>query len=454
MKNEEKDNYLDSFRKELIYLIERELSPLAHKYQYSDTPLESKVKWKPIVLVLGSYSSGKSTFINELIGSKVQKTGQAPTDDCFTVLTSDGDESQEESDSKALLYDDQYPFEHLKKHGERFASHFRLKKISQPAFRNFAIIDTPGLMDAVSESERGYDFQAVIADLAAVSDLIIVLFDPHKTGTIRESYVNLSSIIPEKTFEDRLIFVLNRIDECNNLEDLFRVYGTLCWNLSAISGKKDIPKIFLNYSALSAEKHSIHKPKDFLESLFHNREELRNLVFNAPKHRVDHLASFVEYHGRRLSHYIEGLTSYVKVRRKFYIKMSSLGGLLAFFSGGVLGLFLHVLEPFGVTSQTMTLSITFGLMLLLYSSWQLFIMQSIMNYKERRLLAQLDEWTSLKLKNRQESWDSIRDQLSDYIHHTSKLPSLRELKKEQNHVQMIYSKGVKEIRSAINGVVT
>jgi energy-coupling factor transporter ATP-binding protein EcfA2 len=41
------------------------------------------------VLFLGNYSSGKSTLINELLGVPIQATGQAPTDDCFTVITYD-----------------------------------------------------------------------------------------------------------------------------------------------------------------------------------------------------------------------------------------------------------------------------------------------------------------------------------------------------------------------------
>ncbi|CAE7356342.1 Ehd2 [Symbiodinium necroappetens] len=40
----------------------------------------------PMVLVIGNHSSGKSTFINKLLGKEVQDTGVAPTDDGFTIL--------------------------------------------------------------------------------------------------------------------------------------------------------------------------------------------------------------------------------------------------------------------------------------------------------------------------------------------------------------------------------
>ena len=40
----------------------------------------------PFVFCLGNHSSGKSTFINHVLGREVQKTGVAPTDDGFTVI--------------------------------------------------------------------------------------------------------------------------------------------------------------------------------------------------------------------------------------------------------------------------------------------------------------------------------------------------------------------------------
>ena len=40
----------------------------------------------PFVFLLGNHSSGKSSFINYVIQRKVQVTGVAPTDDCFTII--------------------------------------------------------------------------------------------------------------------------------------------------------------------------------------------------------------------------------------------------------------------------------------------------------------------------------------------------------------------------------
>jgi energy-coupling factor transporter ATP-binding protein EcfA2 len=98
-----------------------------------------KVGTQEGVVVIGPSGSGKSTLINEFLGADIQAIGQAPTDDSFTIITygdaaDDNEEIQvtQERDGKFLLNDPDYPFEILKKHGQRFAAHFRLKKINDP----------------------------------------------------------------------------------------------------------------------------------------------------------------------------------------------------------------------------------------------------------------------------------------------------------------------------------
>jgi hypothetical protein len=40
----------------------------------------------PAVLLVGNHSSGKSSFINHVLGRQIQKAGVAPTDDAFTII--------------------------------------------------------------------------------------------------------------------------------------------------------------------------------------------------------------------------------------------------------------------------------------------------------------------------------------------------------------------------------
>lgn len=456
-----RDNYIDSLRKELLYLIERELTPLALKYQYSEVPLESRVKWKPVVLILGNYSSGKSTLINEFLGTDIQLTGQAPTDDCFTVITSWDDENEDsegagarERDGRVLLYDKEYPFEILRKHGESFASHFRLKNVKGvPSLKNLAIIDTPGMLDSVTEKDRGYDYQEVIGDLAQIADLVLILFDPHKAGTVRESYASLRETLPAKSFEDRLVFVLNRVDECGSLEDLLRVYGTLCWNLSQMTGRKDIPRILLTYAHSSA-KVTNTKEKQFLELLGNQRQELQKLILNAPKERLDHLASFVEHHSGRLLHILETLIEFNRSMSAYKIRISLPGFFLAIIAGGLTGTWLDFAKPFGEISDELSVIWGGAVLLITYGLWSFLGFNFFSKWYFQKKLNSLEEFGNLKTQQQKDSWNYIGQPLKNYLKTEKRRSSTIQLKKQRDLVKKIYAKGAQEIRSAINELST
>ena len=76
-------------QKQLQTKVKKKLEPLFARYKMDFGGIDAALKWKPIVLIIGNYSSGKSTLINELVGQHIQRTGQAPTDDSFTIITSD-----------------------------------------------------------------------------------------------------------------------------------------------------------------------------------------------------------------------------------------------------------------------------------------------------------------------------------------------------------------------------
>ncbi|MEJ2640345.1 MAG: dynamin family protein, partial [Desulfosarcinaceae bacterium] len=345
-----RENYINALQSELLEIVAEQLTPVAMRWGYSEVPLETNIKWRPLVLILGNYSSGKSTLINELLGGDIQAAGQAPTDDSFTIITYDDSSENaeavtvtEERDGKFLLHDSEYPFESLKKHGQRFAAHFRLKKVNSPFLKNLAIIDTPGMLDSITERDRGYDYQEVIGDLAQIADLVLVLFDPHKAGTVREAHTSLRHTLPARTFEDRVIFVLNRIDECASMMDLLRVYGTLCWNLSQITGRKDIPFIHLTYSpkAAKASAGADEEKQRYLAHLENHRDTLKKSILDAPCHRLDNLATFVETHSERLAHFLEALISFRKRTRRLFAKSFFSGLLLsaACGAGAFIGMF-------------------------------------------------------------------------------------------------------------------
>ncbi|HHC25463.1 MAG TPA: Dynamin family protein [Desulfobacterales bacterium] len=465
-----RENYINSLRKELVEMVANHLTPVALYYGYSETPMEANIKWRPQVLLLGNYSSGKSTLINELLEAYIQDTGQAPTDDSFTVITYDDSETDtlpvrvtDERDGKVLVSDPEYPFESLKKHGERFTSHFRLKKVNSPFLKNLAIIDTPGMHDSVSERDRGYNYQEVIGSLAQMADIVLILFDPHKAGTVRETHISLRDTLPTRTFEDRLLFVLNRIDECTSLTDMLRVYGTLCWNLSQITGRKDIPMIYLSYSpyAATAPQGSQEDTKNYLSYLDNQREELKNAISKAPFHHLDHLATFIETHGERLTHFLEALISYRKKFRSFRIKNTLTGFLVSLLCGGAailtmlttgvsayIGEHLRTLGLENVLHQALGAGGIVALLVIIL--WMALIQRLFVSPFRRNLMNDLDNLTPLENQSRRDRWESVRDIVRSYLEKTAGRFSLRQVKKEHADLRRVCDKGSREVREALN----
>ncbi len=453
------ENYINSLRAEMVSMVETQLSRIAQEYGYSDVPLETTIKWRPMVLVLGNYSSGKSTLINEFLGADIQAIGQAPTDDSFTIITYDGTvpdtediRTTEQRDGKFLLNDPEYPFEILKKHGQRFAAHFRLKKVNSPFLKNLALIDTPGMLDSVTERDRGYNYQEIIGDLAHLADLVLVLFDPHKAGTVREAHTSLRETIARRTYEDRVLYILNRIDECASLNDLLQVYGTLCWNLSQITGRKDIPPIHLTYSSRAAQNRGYQTDEsyNFLYLLENQRKQLKTAVLQAPRHRLDNMATFVETHAERLNHFLEALLSYRTRLRRFRLKFGLLGFLIGILAGGAAvfgglsaGIFGGLIDPVALTGGV-------GVVILFLIFWMIMPMRYIHSAFHRNYLKNIDQLISLDTQTRRDSWQAVRDLVYAYLQKSNGRFPLYKVKEEYIKVNRVYEEGTREIRKALN----
>jgi len=456
-----REDFIKALRLELLDLVETHLSPISKRSYYSDVALETSIRWRPLVLVLGNYSSGKSALINDFLGADIQATGQAPTDDSFTILThGDADSSDdqihviEERDGKYLINDPDFPFQNLKRHGQRFSSHFRIKKVNAPILENFAIIDTPGMLDSIAEQDRGYNYQEVIGDLAQIADLILVLFDAHKAGTIREAHISLRDTLPAHTFEDRVLFALNRIDECSSFTDLLRVYGTLCWNLSQITGRKDIPMIHLTYSpgAASKTQNQLDPEAGYLQYLENQREDLKKAVLEAPRHRLDNLASFVEMHSERLSHYLEALVNYGLKRRKFLIKQFFLGLFPSLGLGAALMFALLHFGILGALPPFLLFTMGGGLSVFFLFCWMTFLGQMLVNRFNRKQIDTIDDLVSLDNQNLKDSWAGVRDLAIKYLEKTGGKFPLSVMEADHDAARRVLEHGTKEIRETINEI--
>lgn len=259
----------------------------------------------PFVLLLGNHSSGKSSFINYVLGRQIQTSGVAPTDDSFTIIapgTKDIDQ-----DGPALVGDPDMGFTGLRHFGPGLIHHMQLKIRTDTTTNNFMMVDSPGMIDSpasrastFSDSEqltidRGYEFDGVVRWFAERADVILLFFDPDKPGTTGETLSILTNSLAG--LDHKLYIILNKADQFSKIHDFARAYGSLCWNLSKVIPRKDLPKIFT--MCLPVPNTHGQEPGSFqengssmgrgLEDLYRTRDDVVAEVHKAPKRRIDNL---------------------------------------------------------------------------------------------------------------------------------------------------------------------
>ena len=287
----------------------------------------------PHVLFLGNHSSGKSSFINHLLGdAPVQDVGIAPTDDAFTFLVY-GEDEREVVGPAAL---EMLPAElaRLNDFGPELVQRVRVKVRRHDMLKSVVLVDSPGMIDASEKSiSRGYDFFGVIKFLAEITDLVLMMFDPDKPGTTGEAVEAMTGPLAGFFFKLRLIF--NKCDRFTSMYDYARAYGALCWNLAHALPIKDLPKIYNSYLPGRAPTEGATIDLHDFDAL---REEIINEVKSANLRRADNIQMAVnkdltclEMHARVALRVRRALA-----RRQWASRALFAGGLALFTAAGFL----------------------------------------------------------------------------------------------------------------------
>jgi GTPase SAR1 family protein len=198
----------------------RELDTVAYRMGLFGTEesYATQIPWWPLISVLGTFSAGKSTFINHYLGSKLQRSGNQAVDDKFTVLCYSSQSTSHALPGQALDSDPRFPFYKVSSEiekvaageGSRIDAYLQLKTSASPALRGKILIDSPGF-DADAQRTSTLKITDHIIDL---SDLVLVFFDARhpEPGAMRDTLDHLVSKTINRQDSGKFLYILNQID--------------------------------------------------------------------------------------------------------------------------------------------------------------------------------------------------------------------------------------------------
>ncbi|RUP13679.1 P-loop containing nucleoside triphosphate hydrolase protein [Jimgerdemannia flammicorona] len=247
-------------------IYKQKIKPLETMYNFEgfhSAPLtDSDIEAKPMILLIGQYSTGKTTFIRYLIDKAYpgEHIGVEPTvsitriiewscgggldnvkippiesaacrimrafsflllslnTDRFVAVMNGIEEGVIPGNAAAV--NSELPFRGLNKFGQAFLSRFQVSQTPSSVLENLTIIDTPGILAGDKQLiERGYDFTSVVEWFAERCDLVLLLFDSHKLDISNEFKMAIHAL---RGHEEKVRVVLNKSDMVNH-QNLMRV---------------------------------------------------------------------------------------------------------------------------------------------------------------------------------------------------------------------------------------
>ncbi len=243
----------------------RELDAIAKKIGFlnPDQTYTESISWWPLISVLGTFSAGKSSFINEFLAKKVQATGNQAVDDKFTVICYSKSEQTTTLPGVALDADPRFPFYNISKEIEKIEPnaninrYLQLKAVHSENIKGKILIDSPGF-DADKQRDATLRITRHIIDL---SDLVLIFFDARhpEPGAMRDTLDHLVEVAKNHADSDKVLYILNQIDTCakeDNLEEIIGAWQRALSQKGIVSGKF---YAIYNESLAKIEDESLHE---------------------------------------------------------------------------------------------------------------------------------------------------------------------------------------------------
>ena len=315
-----------------------------------------RISWWPLISVLGTFSAGKSTFINQYLGMKLQRTGSQAVDEKFTVLHYSHDKETVTLPGSALDADPRFPFYQIssriedvaKGEGQRINAYLQLKTCPSDSLKGKIVIDSPGF-DADSQRTATLRVAKHIIDL---SDLVLIFFDARRpeVGAMRDTLKHLVADTIKRHDSTKFVYILNQMDATAREDNPEHVVSA--WQRALSENGLTAGRFFMIYSeeaAIPIEDENIRQQFEKKRDL--DLKDIYERIDSVGNERAYRILSALENTAREIDKIaIPELWDALK-RWKKVVHLSDTAmavtliasvGILAFYSG-LLGLFIQPL---------------------------------------------------------------------------------------------------------------
>lgn len=212
----------------------------------SNRSFASQIPWWPLISVLGTFSAGKSTFINDFLGHTLQRTGNQAVDDHFTVIVYSPETRAHALPGVSLDSDPRFPFYQMSRRietvdggeGKRIDAYLQMKTCRSDRLRGKILIDSPGF-DADAQRTA---ILSITDHMIGLSDLVLVMFDARhpEPGAMRDTLQHLVVQTKRRPDSSKFLFVLNQLDTSSqedNPEDIVAAWLRALGEVGVTTGR-------------------------------------------------------------------------------------------------------------------------------------------------------------------------------------------------------------------------
>ncbi|CAJ1350239.1 unnamed protein product [Effrenium voratum] len=198
---------------------------------------------RPQVLLLGQYSTGKTSMVKWITGTDSNHfdVKPQPSTDKFMAVVHGEKECIIHGNAAACL--PQLPYQGLSTFGADFLGSFQALVLPSDILQDITFIDTPGVLSGSKQRiGRDYDFAKISAWMAERADLVLLTFDAHKLD-ISDEFQQVMEVL--RPHASKVRCVLNKADQID-AANLVRVYGALLWNVGKVLRTPEVARVFVS----------------------------------------------------------------------------------------------------------------------------------------------------------------------------------------------------------------